>query len=92
MTSVVTVSLSRHGHKTSVLDNFTVTVLLSLSITDLFEIINSISVVSVIHLHQEEIQIIKSTSLKVSIKDHNSGKLYHQYQYAFTLNKCNAIF
>ena len=43
-----------------------------------FEIINSISVVSVIHLNQEEIRIIKSTNSKVSIQHQNSRKIIQQ--------------
>ena len=50
-----------------------------------FEIINSISVVSVIHLNQEEIRIIKSTNSKVSIQYQNSRKII----YEFTLNQYN---
>ena len=52
-----------------------------------FEIIDSISIVSAIHQHQEDFLIITSTSLKVYIKDHTSGKFY-----AITLNQCNSIF
>ena len=44
-----------------------------------FEIINSISVVSVIHLNQEEIRIIKNTNLKVSIQHQNSRKIIQHY-------------
>ena len=49
-----------------------------LSSINRFEIIDSISIVSVIHPNQEEIRIIKITSLKVSIKDHTSGKFFSQ--------------
>ena len=38
------------------------------------EIIDSISIVLVIHLSQEEIRIIEITSLKVNIEDHTSRK------------------
>ena len=40
------------------------------------EIIDSISIVLVIHLSQEEIRIIEITSLKVNIEDHTSRKFY----------------
>ena len=50
-------------------------------------IIDSISIISVIHLNQEVIRIIKSTSLKVSIEDHTSGKIL-----SFASNQYNTNF
>ena len=51
-----------------------------------FEKIDSISIVSVIHLNPEEIRIDKSTSLKVSINDHTSRKIIQPERYNHTLN------
>ena len=43
-----------------------------------FEIIDSTSIVSVIHLNQEKIRINKSKSLRVSIKNHTFGKILNE--------------